>query len=277
MAFNLKQISRGFVGRNARLVYQTYVMLLIQNRFIAPGAAGTARLLQANMEYSKRASLHGMFKEIFFDQNYFIPATDAPLTIIDCGTNIGISLLYFKTQAPNAVIVGFEPNPHTFAIVSRNVAANNLGTTLHNVGLGARPEKVTFFTDVKDLASQSASTTKQLGTKKNYTLTELAVQLEPLSQYITGPIDILKLDIEGAEGVVIDELVAANKLHLVKKLFIEYHFDGVNTTYPLGKLLSQLEAAGFLYVINSGIELPYHISAKLNSIWYKIVAWRPEV
>jgi len=275
MFLKRKQIARGFGDKTARLVWQTYLSLLVINRFRSPHHAGTAKLLTARFKYSKRASLHGMFSEIFIDQNYYFPATAEAISIIDCGTNIGVSLLYFRTQAPNAQIIAFEPNPHTFALVSQNVAANNLQVTLHNVGLGSHSQAMTFFTDVRDLASQSASTTKQLETKKNYQLTELKVQLEPLSNYLTKPVDILKLDIEGAEGEVIAELAAADKLRLIKKMFIEYHFDGVNTTYPLGTMLGHLEAAGFLYVINSSISLPFYIPARLNCLSYKIVAWRP--
>lgn len=274
MISNLKKIAYGFSGKNVWLVLRTYGTLLVMNRFLSPLHKGTARLLFAKFEYSKRAGLYGMFKEIFIDQNYFFPATKAPLTIIDCGTNIGISLLYFRAQAPNAKIIAFEPNPHTFAYAARNVAANNLDVTLYNVGVGAKSEQVSFFTEIADLTSQSASSTQQLATKA-YAMTEISVQIEPLSKYITGPVDILKLDIEGAEGEVIAELAASDTLRHINKIFVEYHFDGVHTVYPFGTILGHLEAAGFVYVINSAIELPYSIPKKLGSISYKIVAWKP--
>lgn len=254
-------------------VLRTYITLLIMNRFIAPGASGTSTLLSARINYSKRASLYGMFKEIFIEQNYYISSTDAPLSIIDCGTNIGVSLLYFKTQAPNATIIAFEPNPHTHKIVSENVAVNKLNVIVHQVGLGSVKKTETFYTDVHDLASQSGSTTGHLATK-NYDVTALEVSITPLSPYITGPVDILKLDIEGAEGEVLAELEAADVLRHIKQIFIEYHFDGVHTTYALGTMLSILEKAGFTYAINSQVSLPYVIPTKVVSFSYKIIAWR---
>ena len=274
MVSRFKKIKKGFGPTGAFPVYKTYLSLLIMNRFLSPVHTGIATLLSAHIEYSKRAGLYGMFKEIFIDQNYFIPYTKAPLSIIDCGTNIGISLLYFRTQAPNASIMAFEPNPHTYDVAARNIKHNNLKVELHNVGVGSKSEQITFFTEESDLTSQSASKTKQLATK-NYAMKEISVQIEPLSQYITKPVDILKLDIEGAEGEVIAELVAANKLPLIKKIFVEYHFDGVHTVYPLSTLLKHLEEAGFIYVLNSGIELPYEIPKTVGPISYKIVAWQP--
>ncbi len=274
MFSRLKKINKGFGNNGALKVYRTYATLLFMNRFLSPIHQGVAQLLTAQFEYPKRAGLYGMFKEIFIDQNYFIPYTEEPLSIIDCGTNIGISLLYFRTQAPNAYIVAFEPNPYTYEVAQRNINTNNLRVILHNVGVGSKSEQVTFFTEISDPTSQSASMTKQLATK-HYAIQEIKVVIEPLSKFITKPVDILKLDIEGAEGEVIAELAQAHKLALVKKIFIEYHFDGVHTTYPLSTLLEHLEAAGFLFVINSGIELPYQIPTVLGPISYKIIAWRP--
>jgi FkbM family methyltransferase len=268
-----RAIKEHYSPKNAAAVLRTYLTLLVMNRFIKPGSAGVASMLGATYVYSKRASLYGMFREIFIDQNYYIPPTEAPLTIIDCGTNIGVSLLYFRTQAPNATITAFEPNPHTYQMVQTNVETNNLNVTIHPVGLGNKKTTATFYTDVNDLASQSGSTTGHLATK-NYELTSLMVSIEPLSSYITGPVDILKLDVEGAEGAVIAELAASNALQHIKQIFIEYHFDGVHTMYPLGEMLSVLERAGFTYAINSQIALPYTIPSAAVCFSYKIIAWR---
>jgi FkbM family methyltransferase len=270
---NLKKIRHGTSGKEFRQRAWAYFYLLIGNRFLSVQQRGYSKLLGGRYHYSKRGSLYGMFKEIFVEQNYYFEATNEPLTIVDCGTNIGLSLVYFRRQAPQAKIIAFEPNPHTFKLVSENVEKNNLSVTLHNVGLGATSKKVLFYTDAHDLESQSASTTQHLASKK-YELTSFSVQIEPLSKYLEKTVDILKLDIEGAEGEVLSELADSGKLKLVKKLFIEYHFDGVHTTFPLGKLLSTLETAGFQYVLESAVELPFSIVSEVQSVSYKIIAWR---
>lgn len=266
-------VRKSYTPATAWLVLKTYAILLIGNRFISAGASGMCRIINTQYHYSKRASLYGMFREIFIDQNYYIPPTDATLTIIDCGTNIGVSLLYFRTQAPNATIIAFEPNPHTYKIVRTNIEQNNLNVTVHPVGLGSKKSTATFFTDIHDLASQSASTTGHLATK-NYEQTSFPVGIEPLSSYITGPVDILKLDVEGAEGEVLAELARSGSLKHIKQIFIEYHYDGVHTTYPLSTMLETLATAGFTYAINSSINLPYTIPDTAVCFSYKIIAWR---
>ena len=59
-------------------------------------------------------------------------------------------------------------------------------------------------------------------------------------------IDFLKLDIEGAELEVLQDI--AGELHRVKHLFIEYH-SAIHEPQKLSQLLNVLEKAGFRYYI----------------------------
>jgi FkbM family methyltransferase len=254
-------------------VILAFLKLVFTNRFVSPNQSGILNLFGSRFYYGNRGSLHGMFKEIFMEQNYYFEDTNAPITIVDCGSNMGMSLLYFRRKAPHATIIAFEPNPHTFAYLTKNIESNRLAVTAHNVGLASSAGTAILYTDSEDLSSQSASLTKQLTTKKR-TLEQVTIKLEPLSTYIKGNVDILKLDIEGAEGEVIEELKESGKLTFVQKIFIEYHYDGVHTNYPLGKLLSILESAQFKYVIESSIKFPFMIPRTAKNFSYKIVAWR---
>ncbi len=257
----------------ATKVLKTWVTLLAKNRFVGTVSSGRVNILGYKVAYSNRGSLYGMFKEIFLEQNYLIAPTKEKIKIIDCGSNIGISILYFKFLAPNAEIVSFEPNPHTFALLKQNVESNNLSVQLHNAGVSKEVGEMTIYTDKDDMSSQSASTTRHL-TNKHRPLEPVQVKMVALSSFITEPVDVLKLDIEGAEGEVLEELATTGKLNFIKKLFIEYHFDGINTSYPLGRLLTSLDAAGYSYVIETGITFPYMIGTTKKNYSSKITAWK---
>lgn len=250
-----------------------WLKLLVTNRFTGAATAGEFVIMGSRVTYNNRGSLYGMFKEIFIDQNYLIESTKEPLKIIDCGSNIGLSVLYFKFKAPNASVTTFEPNPHTFELLEKNISSNVEGVTLVKAGVASEKGEVTFYTDHDDRSSQSASTSKHLLNKQR-PLEPMTVQMHTLSSYIDSEIDVLKLDIEGAEGEVVDELSRTGKLRLIKKLFIEFHYDGVNTTHPLGQLLMRLEDAGLKYVMDTGISFPFdHLHSKSNYST-KITAWR---
>src|SRR5690606_29753371 len=52
--------------------------------------------------------LHSL-KEIFVEEVYKVQLRPNPL-IIDCGANIGLSVIYFKRHFPDARVIAFEPD-----------------------------------------------------------------------------------------------------------------------------------------------------------------------
>jgi FkbM family methyltransferase len=217
--------------------------------------------------------LSGLISEIFFNETYPIQPTNNTLTIFDCGANIGMSTLYFKKMCPNALVSAFEPNPATYRYLQENIHSNHLkDVTTYMIGLGGTPGETTLYTDEKLEASSGASITRHLESKDKKT-SEVTITIKKLSDYIDKKIDILKLDVEGAEGEVFDDLKRENKFALIENIYMEYHYDGIHTTYPLSKILSTLEESGFKYLIKS--QFTKHISHYKNQIHaYIIIAWR---
>ena len=69
--------------------------------------------------YSPTEFLHGL-KEIFVDEIYKQDLPPKPY-IIDCGANIGLSVIYLKSVYPQATIIAFEPDERNFDLLSINV------------------------------------------------------------------------------------------------------------------------------------------------------------
>jgi hypothetical protein len=76
----------------------------------------------------------------------------------------------------------------------------------------------------------------------------IVVETARLSRYLTRPIDLLKLDIEGAETDVLQE--AADQLANVRNLFVEYH-SFVGKPQRLEELLGIMRRADFRVYIHS--------------------------
>lgn len=53
---------------------------------------------------------------------YWVPQNLNPAIILDIGSNIGVSSIYFARRFPRARIYAFEPVPENVALLSRNVA-----------------------------------------------------------------------------------------------------------------------------------------------------------
>ena len=103
------------------------------------------RMLGFDVHFANYVQFATVFDEIFTTQVYQFTPMRADPYIIDCGANIGMSVLYFKWMYPNARILAFEPDPATFELLTRNVATNRLeGVELHCAAIGGAAGEVPF-------------------------------------------------------------------------------------------------------------------------------------
>jgi FkbM family methyltransferase len=220
-------------------------------------------------KYSQFAS---MFSEIFINQTYLVKKK-RQARIIDCGSNIGISVLFFKYHFPDAKVICFEPEPMSFAMLKQNVEQNKLkNVRLVNAAVSNKSETLTFYGDASEKGSTSATLQKEL--LASSAIEEMKVKAVKLSEFITERVDLLKLDIEGAENKVVSELVSSGKISKVDQIIMEYHVDRANEN-SLGSIISMLEKAGFNTVIYSQARAPFFQHKNKNYI-FMIYAYRKE-
>lgn len=175
-----------------------------------------------------------MYKEIFERQIFKFNAKTSTPTIIDCGANVGLSILYFKFIFPDSHIIAFEPDKDIFTVLKNNVERFNLSKVkLLNKAVWSKETTLNFIPDGAD-SGRVAITEKSPKSFKVPTAT--------LSDYITPKIDLLKLDVEGAETEVLVE--CQNKLENVENLFVEYH-SFVNNKQTIHTIIEILTKAQF--------------------------------
>ena len=164
----------------------------------------------------------------------FTAATDAP-RILDAGANIGLSVLFFKALYPKARLTAFEADPAIFDYLARNVRSAGIADAeLLNVAVWDAPTTLTFDREGAD-AGRVAGVGVALGDR------QVAVPAVRLRDYLTEPIDLLKIDIEGAEMRVLAD--AADRLGMVERLFVEYH-SFATRPQELDELFRLLRTAG---------------------------------
>lgn len=196
-----------------------------------------------------------LFYEIFIKKEYWFAAKTETPTIIDCGSNIGMSILFFKKYYPQAKIIGFEPDRETFAVLKENVAEWN-AVAIHNLALSDREGMISFYSDAEGKGKLAMSITKQ-GEEHGMRCKETKVPTTKLSSYITAQVDFLKLDVEGAETLVLEDLDKNKKLPFIKEAFIEYHYSKENPKNKLSVILGILEKNNLKYCINGDFEFPF--------------------
>jgi FkbM family methyltransferase len=203
-----------------------------------------------------------VYKDVFVKRIYHFEAQRVDPFILDCGSNIGMSLLYYKQEYPQARIIGFEPDPVVFRYLQDNVRSNNLSETqLVQAAISGRTGSLAFHSDGK-YASYLA-TEKSMKVPDGWTQCE--VPCLRLRDYLTQPVDFLKINIEGAEWETIAD--SEDRLHMVREMVIEYHhLPGLQRT--LHSILDVLHRQGFEYLINDfdsetngGVHPPFKLMA----------------
>lgn len=181
--------------------------------------------------------LYGV-EEIFEKDIYHFKASTNQPYIIDCGANIGLSVIYFKTLFPNAIIKAFEPDPLIFETLKCNIDSFNLqNVEAHQQAIWKENTAIQF----KQEGGFSGRIPKKEDT--NQLIEVDAVSLKDILGEIKV-VDFLKIDIEGAEYEVIKS--CQNSLNNVRHIFIEYH-SHENERQTLQEILQILQDSGFRY------------------------------
>lgn len=198
-------------------------------------------------------SLNYLFKEIFISKEYKFKTDEEEPLIFDCGANIGMSILYFKKMFPKSKIIAFEPNPHSWALLKKNLESNKLkDIECHNLGLFDSETEVPFHIG-NNPGSLIASYNQNRGGDQF-----IKIKTARLSQFLNRyeSIDLVKMDIEGAEVSVINEICDSQALNKVKEFIIEYHHNLQGEISCLSEFLRKFEDEGFKYNIRANFSRP---------------------
>jgi FkbM family methyltransferase len=206
----------------------------------------------SQIHYFRGSDLLLLYKEIFVDLEYMVQIDNKSPYIIDCGSNIGMSVLFFKKLYPECKIIGFEPDPDTFATISRNVTENGLGdVTIFPYAVGDTEGTVEFYNNPEWRGSIGMSAVDRTGNPNVVRLKAVR-----LSGFIDREVDLLKLDVEGAERSVLSDLDAAGKLSWIKNIVMEYHHHFGPNRDDFSRTLGLLEQNGFGYQIAADLKRP---------------------
>jgi len=199
----------------------------------------TVTLLGEEFRIPDSRSFYWSFNEIFVREIYRFSSSSTRPIIIDCGSNCGTSIVYFKSLFPESIITGVEPDPELFRLLKHNIVNRGYtDVTLLQGAISNSSAPISFYHEGAD-----GGRTRPLDIHKS------VFDVEPvhLDDLIDEPIDFLKMDIEGSEA---EAICLSEKLGNVGQLFIEYH-SFKNSDQALGDMLNRLSSSGFRYYIHT--------------------------
>lgn len=187
---------------------------------------------------------HELVNEIFFEHVY----TPVPLQIerhdvvVDIGAHIGVFSVFAASMTQNT-IYAFEPFPHNFEVLKRNISVNGVNNILPSrCAVSDRPGSTT-------LLLSSASSTNHL--LSNHTILDKLEEYQASTEHLKyksampgelrdcievptttlqdiidsnnlEQIDFLKMDCEGSEELILTS-TPKNYLKRVRKIAFEFH------------------------------------------------------
>lgn len=161
-------------------------------------------------------SHHDVFTvhEIFAREDYRAGANLG--VVVDIGSNIGISLLYFLTRNRTSRCYAYEPVPRNVLRLRGNIAGYEDRVELHEVAVAATGGTVDFMVEPTGRYGGIGVTGAE----------QIRVRCEPVTQVLDAVlaredvIDVLKLDTEGAELATL-RAIPPEQLARVRTIYFE--------------------------------------------------------
>ena len=182
-----------------------------------------------------------VFDEVF-NKRYHLPPNDipAPRTILDLGSNIGLTLVSYATQFPRASMLGIELDRGNYELCVRNTDIYRNRCSVLNGAVWSVGGLRLPYGGSENWSYGIGIEGETIGTAGTYTIVNLLDHM----QWPT--VDFMKVDIEGAEKEIFkDGSLWARRVRCLK---VEVH-----SPYSLSECVLDLERAGFRTRID-----PYH-------------------
>jgi FkbM family methyltransferase len=156
--------------------------------------------------------------EILVGRTYpYLPFVEDVRVIFDVGANCGATTVYLARHYPDAEIHSFEPATGPRSYLERNVATLP-NVHVHPLGLAAADGEVPLYFGADD--SITGSVYRRETNADESELVALRAAGPWVRSHGIDRIDVLKVDVEGAEADVISSL--HELLPTVKALYLEY-------------------------------------------------------
>jgi FkbM family methyltransferase len=139
-----------------------------------------------------------VLKEMFLERQYAIDGIE-PATILDLGSNIGASIAFFRATYPSVRIIGIEPDPTTFERLEACMRTLS-GVYIYPWAIADCSGRLPF------LQAPQSWESALVAEREAASLDVEAVTLSDLASRLgMEQIDLLKLDVEGAEWLMFNQ------------------------------------------------------------------------
>ena len=188
---------------------------------------------------SLELSLFGVYEP--FQSSLVERAVKPGMTVVDIGANIGYySLLFGRLCGPEGVVHAFEPAPENLRLLQHNLVVNNISNVrAYDCALGDQPGTALLRLSAENLGDHSFFAT-------DHQRAAVEVKVMRLDDILSGPVDVIKIDIQGAEARAIAGMRQTFRRSTNLTLFTEFCPKGLADAGSGGEeYLALLRQCGF--------------------------------
>lgn len=146
-------------------------------------------------------------------------------TVLDLGANIGyFTLLAARLVGTSGRVYSFEPEPTNYSLLLKNIELNGYGNVVAlQKAVSSTTGKIKLFLDSKDTGAHSIY--RLDGSSKFVEIDSVAP--DEYFKDKVSKIDVIKMDVEGAEIAALAGMDRILKENENLKMFVEFYFPGI--------------------------------------------------
>jgi FkbM family methyltransferase len=247
--------------------YRRWALLWWQHRKTPRYRSGRVRAFGYDLEVADHLSVVHQLRDIVVDHEYRMPDLGPRPLIVDVGANVGVSVLYQCRMLDDPEIHAFEADPAIFAMLERNVRRHAPRARVHLNHAAA------YVSNGTVRFAREGADGGQIQAGKGGDVVEVrSVDLLGFLQGL-GRIELLKIDIEGAEALVVPHCKPV--FDRIERIFIEVH-SSAGQAQAMPGLLTLLQQAGFRLHLQSAevVRSPFvpakrHFDNQVNVFAYR--------
>lgn len=205
--------------------------VLRENRMSDDDTAFTLRFRERAITVRRSNAFSALetYAELFYKNNHFLHSEFVPRrsdVIVDFGANEGFYDLRCKELAPDCRIYAFEPNPWEYELLERNLEINRVaGVTIDRRAIYGYETELDFevIPQIGPIGGIQLRTPARKWLREEF-IRKIKVPAIPpdrvFADYRLDHVDILKIDVEGAELALLANFVGLDR---VDRVVVEYH------------------------------------------------------
>lgn len=175
-----------------------------------------------------------------FKKNSWDFCTKEKVVVVDIGMNIGLASLYFANMDNVEMVYGYEPFPQTYQTALNNIGMNDSGIqskiTPYNYGLTDKEQTIEVLYDSKYTTNMRIDGGERLhGDEEKVVQIRTLIASDVIGNIMEKHTDakiVLKVDCEGSEYSIFENLCASEVLDKIYMILMETHDGRENEIKP---------------------------------------------